>query len=146
RLDSAASLSRSPLRAPYQAEQAVARGVGQSLPARIATNPVPFFDLRPDISMTHPEDPVYAFGEADGISSILVKQRMNVVAHLRPIDGADHDGMCSMAVAVLQGTEHTRLCVDNEGDAAVVQLPVSVCEPIFNALAAERSRQLVLVS
>ena len=51
-----------------------------------------------------------------------------------------------MAVAVLQGTEHTRLCVDNEGDATVVQLPVSVCEPIFNAFAAERSRQLVLVS
>jgi len=96
--------------------------------------------------MTDRNDPVYAVGEANGISSILVKQRMDAVAHRCPVDGANHDGMRSMAVAFLDGTEHTRLRVGDKGHAAVIDLPVSACETVFNAFSAERSRQLVLVS
>jgi hypothetical protein len=65
--------------------------------------PRSFFDVA--VSMTDRNDPVYALGEADGISSILVKQRMDSLAHCRPVDGADNDGMRSMGVSFLDGTE-----------------------------------------
>ena len=95
--------------------------------------------------MTDRNDPVYALGEANGISSVLVKQRMDGLAHRSPIDGADHDGMRSMAVGFLDGTKHGRLRVGNKRHAAVIDLPIAVCETVFNAFSAERSRQLVLV-
>ena len=70
---------------------------------------------------------------------------MDAVAHCRPVDGAGNDGMRSMGVSFLDGAKYTRLGVGNKGHAAVVELPVSACKPIFNAFAAERSRQFVLV-
>jgi hypothetical protein len=41
--------------------------------------------------MTDRNDPVYALGEANGISPVLVKQRMDAVAHRHPINSAGHD-------------------------------------------------------
>jgi hypothetical protein len=95
--------------------------------------------------MTDRNNPVYALGKADGISSVLIKQRMDGLAHRRPVDRADDDGVRSVAVSLLHGTEHARLCVGNKRYAAVIHLPIAAREAVFNTFLAEGSRQLVLV-
>src|ERR1700729_1320591 len=107
--------------------------VGQSLRRRLCNEPRPL--LRPcglKVSMTDRNNPVYALGKADGISSVLIKQRMDGLAHRRPVDRADDDGVRSGAVSLLHGTEHAPLCVGNKRYAAVIHLPIAAREAVFN--------------